>query len=152
MNIIEKYLVDKGFDLNKMLKDTTEYRVTNMDKAAAMIKEAVKNGTHIFVVADYDVDGIMSASNLYTIFTEMGASFTMRFPKRMSEGYGISMAMVEEAPEGSLIVTIDNGISAVDQIACAKEKGHQVIIIDHHEKRDDGLIPEADVVVNPHIF
>ena len=67
MNIIEKYLVDKGFDLNKMLKDTTEYRVTNMDKAAAMIKEAVKNGTHIFVVADYDVDGIMSASNLYTI-------------------------------------------------------------------------------------
>ena len=61
MNKVEKYLVEKGFDLNKMLKDTTEYRVTNMDKAAKEIKEAISDGRHIFVVADYDVDGVRPA-------------------------------------------------------------------------------------------
>lgn len=152
MNKVEKYLVEKGFDLNKLLKDTTDYRVTNMDKAAVEIKKAISEGKHIFVVADYDVDGVMSGMNLATILTHMGANFTMRFPRRKSEGYGIAVKMVDEAPDGALIITIDNGIAAIEAIEYAKEKGHRVVILDHHEKRDDGLIPNADVVVNPHIF
>lgn len=151
-NVIEKWLESKGFDLENLLNDEREYKVSNLDKAAAIIKEAVAKKQHIFVVADYDCDGVMSGSELYLELTELGADFTIRFPKKMSEGYGISEKILNEAPEGSLIITIDNGIAAVEVLELAKQRGMTVVVLDHHEIRADGKIPEVDCVVDPHII
>jgi len=89
MNKIETLLTSRGFNLNKLKNDTAVYNVTNLATAAEMISAAAKNNQHIHVVADYDCDGIMAGSILYLILSELGADFTIRFPKKMSEGYGI---------------------------------------------------------------
>lgn len=152
MNKIESLLISRGFDLAKLQNDTAEYKVTNLDKAALIIQNAVVNNRHIHVVADYDCDGIMSGAILYLIFSHLGADFTMRFPKKMSEGYGISEKIVNEIPNGSLVVTIDNGIAAIEAIDLARSRGMEVVILDHHQIRGDGLIPVAECVVDPHIY
>ena len=152
MTKVEKLLESRGFDLKKLLNDETVYKVSNLYKAAQIIKEAIAAGRHIHVIPDYDCDGIMAGFNIYIELTELGADFTMRFPKRMSEGYGISEKLLSEVPDGSLIITIDNGIAAVEVVELAKERGIDVVVLDHHEIRDDGLIPDAKCVVDPHII
>lgn len=151
-NKVEELLVERGFDLATLLNDIRTYKVTNLDQAAQYIKDAVASGKHIHVVADYDCDGIMAGCILYLIFTELGADFTIRFPRKMSEGYGISERIVGEIPDNSLVVTIDNGIAAVEAIDLANSRGMTVVILDHHQIRGDGLIPNAACVVDPHIY
>lgn len=153
MTKVEKFLSDKGYDLSELKKDTHTYTVTNLDKAADKLLDAVKNHKHIHVVADYDCDGIMSGSILYLILTELGADFTLRFPGRMSDGYGISQKMVDEIPDKeSLIITVDNGIAAIEAIEYARSLGIDVMVLDHHQQRGDGLLPDASCIVDPHIF
>lgn len=152
MNIIEQYLVDKGYDLDHLLCDKKVYKVTNLANAAKLIREAAEKGIHIHLTADYDCDGIMAGCEMYLIFTELGANFTIRFPRKMSEGYGISDKIVNEIPDGSLVVTIDNGIAAVEAIDKVIGRGMDVVILDHHEIRGDGIVPNATVVVDPHIY
>jgi single-stranded-DNA-specific exonuclease len=152
MNRFEKLLVSRGFDLAKLQNDTTVYKVTNLDQAAALIQKAVAEHRHIHVVADYDCDGVMSGCNLYLILSEMGADFTIRFPKKMSEGYGISEKIVDEIPNGSLVITIDNGIAAIEAIDLANSRDMEVIVLDHHQIRGDGLLPNAACIVDPHIY
>ena len=151
MNKIEQMLVARGFDLGKLRCDLRVYKVTNLDKAAQMIREAIEEGRHIHIVCDYDADGIMAGCILYLVFTALGADFTLRFPKKMSEGYGISEKIVGEIPDGSLVVTIDNGIAAIEAIDLANSRGMDVVILDHHQRRGDGLLPNAACTVDPHI-
>ena len=152
MTKVEKFLTSKGFDLAKLNNDTIVYKVTNLDEAAAAIKKAVNEHRHIYVVADYDCDGVMSGCILYLILTELGADFTIRFPKKMSEGYGISEKIVNEIPNGSLVLTIDNGIAAIEAIDLANSRDMDVVILDHHQIRGDGLLPNAACIVDPHIY
>ena len=152
MNRIEKLLVSRGFDLEKLNNDTTIYKMTNLDQAAEIIRRAVAIGRHIHVVADYDCDGIMAGCILYLILSDIGADFTIRFPKKMSEGYGISEKIVNEIPDGSLVVTIDNGIAAIEAIDIANSRNMDVVILDHHQIRGDGMLPNAACTVDPHIY
>lgn len=152
MNKVEQYLVAKGFDLDVLKKDIRNYQVTNMKQAAALIKEAVQSGRHIHLVGDYDCDGVMAICILYLAMTELGADFSIRFPKKMSEGYGISEKIVGEIPDGSMVVTIDNGIAALEAINLANSRGMDVVILDHHQIRGDGLLPNAKCTVDPHIY
>lgn len=152
MNKVEQYLVAKGFDLDVLKKDIRNYQVTNMKQAAALIKEAVQSGRHIHLVGDYDCDGVMAICILYLAMTELGADFSIRFPKKMSEGYGISEKIVGEIPDGSMVVTIDNGIAALEAIDLANSRGMDVVILDHHQIRGDGLLPNAKCTVDPHIY
>ncbi|MBQ8625446.1 MAG: DHH family phosphoesterase [Agathobacter sp.] len=152
MNKVEAYLVAKGFDLDVLKKDVRNYQVTNMKQAAAYIKEAIASGRHIHLVGDYDCDGVMAICILYLAMTELGADFSIRFPKKMSEGYGISEKIVGEIPDGSLVVTIDNGIAALEAIDLANSRGMDVVILDHHQIRGDGLLPNAKCTVDPHIY
>lgn len=152
MNKVEKLLTSRGFDLAKLQNDTTVYKVTNMDQAAELIRQAVASNRHIHIVADYDCDGVMSGCILYLIMSEMGADFTIRFPKKMSEGYGISEKIVNEIPDGSLVITIDNGIAAIEAIELANSRNMSVVILDHHQIRGDGLLPNATCTVDPHIY
>lgn len=151
MNKIERLLVSRGFNLDGLKNDKTVYKMTNLAPAAKAIVKAVEDKRHIHAVGDYDADGIMAMCILYLIFTYLGADFTMRFPKKMSEGYGISEKIVAEIPDNSLVVTIDNGIAAIEAIDLANSRGMDVVILDHHQIRGDGLLPAAMCTVDPHI-
>lgn len=110
----------------------------------------IKNGSHITIVGDYDVDGIFATAILFMTFRKAGADVSYRIPKRFSEGYGLSSKIIDEIRDG-LIVTVDNGITAVEQIDLAIEKGLDVVVIDHHLAREDGKIPNAKIVIDPHV-
>ena len=152
MTKIEKWLTNKGYDVKALNNDMRKYNVTNLEEAAKIIQEAIAQGRTIYVLADYDCDGIMSGCILYTVFTELGADFYLRFPKKMSEGYGLSEKILPEIPDGALLITIDNGIAACEIIEDIKSRNIDTVILDHHTIRGDGLVPNAQCVVDPHIY
>ena len=104
----------------------------------------------IYVHGDYDVDGVTSAAILYRFLKAIGCDVHVHVPHRMKEGYGIHMSAVEEAKaRGSkLFLTCDCGISALDQIAAAREAGMAVVVTDHHTVGH--ALPDAHAIVNPH--
>ena len=149
---IQKFLYGKLEDCYSpwLLKD--------MDKAVEEILKAVREGLHIRVIGDYDVDGICSSYILTKGFQMLGAQVDTAIPHRIHDGYGLNEHLIEEAKrEGvGMIVTCDNGIAAAPQIAMANSLGMRVIVTDHHDipfrDTEDGriwIIPKADAVVNP---
>jgi len=151
---IRKYLYGDYEDLYdaSLLKD--------MDKSVSLLNPAIKNGNHIRIIGDYDVDGIMSTYILKSGLEEIGANVSYAIPHRIEDGYGLNISLIEKAVEDGveLIITCDNGISAKEAIDFAKEKGLTVIVTDHHdvpyeEDEKTGKIkyklPNADAIVNP---
>ena len=122
--------------------------IHNLDNAAAVIKYCIGKNMPITIVGDYDCDGITSSSILKLGLRELGVEADVIIPKRYSEGYGLNMSIVDRIKEG-LMITIDNGIAAVEQIKVAREKGLIVVVIDHHLRRDDNIVPNANVIVDP---
>ncbi|MEE3420617.1 MAG: single-stranded-DNA-specific exonuclease RecJ [Lachnospiraceae bacterium] len=119
----------------------------DMDKAAAIMKEKIRQGASIRIMGDYDIDGVMSSYILKRGLTEMGGHVSLRIPERIKDGYGLNIHMIEEAVADGVdtIVTCDNGIAAGEAIACAKEHGMTVVVTDHHEVL---AVPPADAVVD----
>lgn len=122
--------------------------IENLTDAAGMVKKAIADGTHISVMGDYDADGITASAILYLTLSKLGCTPSVRLPKRMSEGYGLSASIVDELSPG-LLITVDNGIAANEAIQKAKASGFTVLIMDHHLPGEE--IPSADIVVDPHI-
>lgn len=122
--------------------------IEGLAKAVNVIKDSIKSGEKITVVTDYDCDGITSAVIMYLLFKELGVSAKIRLPKRFSEGYGLSEKIINEIDSG-LLITVDNGISAFNEIKKAKGKGLKVIVVDHHITENQ--LPPADVIIDPHI-
>lgn len=128
------------------------YAFDDMNIAANMIRDAVNANEKITVFGDYDADGVTSSSILDFILKELKANYTIRLPKRLSEGYGLSEKFVEDELEPGLLITVDNGIAALSAVKKAKDKGLKVLILDHHLAVESGEVPEADFVVDPHII
>lgn len=126
------------------------YNIKYLVEAADMIKDAIKKGLTITIVGDYDADGVTASASLSYTLEKMGAKVKVRLPRRLTEGYGLSTKIVDEIDDG-LLITVDNGIVAFEAIKKAKEKGLQVIVTDHHLLDESGEIPEADIVIDPHI-
>lgn len=126
------------------------FEIKDMDKAVLRISKAVENFEKIMIFGDYDADGVTSTSLLYLYLAQHGADVHYYIPDRVSEGYGISLSAIEKfrEEEVNLIITVDNGISAVEETQKAKEYGIDVIITDHHKVGEQ--IPDAVAVVNPH--
>ena len=122
---------------------------TDMDRAVAVLLDALQADKRVVVFADYDVDGASSAAQLIRWFRAMGKELAIYVPDRMTEGYGPSRAAFERLRnEGAdLVVTVDCGAAAYDAIAAATEIGLKVVVIDHHLMREDP--PAAEAVVNP---
>lgn len=125
----------------------TYSEITNLDKAAEIISA---NSKPIVIVGDYDVDGVMSSTIMYKALKRLGHKVRVRIPKRIAEGYGLSPKIIDECEEDdALIITVDNGIAAVDAIAKAKDRGYTVIVTDHHQPQ--AVLPNADLIVDPHL-
>ena len=126
------------------------FELKDMDKAVERIELATERGEKITVYGDYDCDGVTAASMLFMLLRDMGAEVDCYIPSRTDEGYGINTAAIDKLKEKGtrLIITVDNGISAVDEAAYIRSLGMELIITDHH--RIGGALPEAVAVVNPH--
>jgi single-stranded-DNA-specific exonuclease len=125
------------------------FEMKGMAGAVERISRAITEGEHIRVYGDYDADGVTSTAIMIRLFTEMGAVFDTYIPHRSKEGYGLNLAAIDLAVEAGvrLLITVDNGISAVDQIAYASERGIDVVVTDHHEPPE--VLPAAIAIVNP---
>jgi len=121
----------------------------DLERAATRILAAVSAGERILVHGDYDVDGITSTFLIVRTLEELGAAVEYRIPDRLRDGYGLSVAAVDDAHARgcSLLVTVDCGITASEPIAHANALGIDVVVTDHHEPPE--RLPEAHALVNP---
>ena len=122
--------------------------IMGMEEAADILLHAIESKSPITIVGDYDADGITSTAILWHVLRYLDVTPRTRLPKRYSEGYGLSMRVVDEIDSG-VVITVDNGIAALEQVKAAKRKGLTVIVLDHHLPGNE--LPEADIVVDPHI-
>ena len=128
------------------------FRLADMQKAAERILSAVENNEKIAIYGDYDVDGVSATAVMYLYLEDINPTLKLGYyiPDRFAEGYGMSAAAIDMLAEKgvSLIVTVDTGITAIEEINHAKELGIDVVVTDHHECRE--VLPDALAVVNPH--
>ncbi|MBQ7161574.1 MAG: single-stranded-DNA-specific exonuclease RecJ [Clostridia bacterium] len=125
------------------------FLLTDMDRAVKRIEEAERKGEKVVVYGDYDVDGVTSVSVLYTYLKERGIDVFYHIPRREGEGYGISRSAIDDivARGAGLMISVDCGITAVEEVRYAESLGLDTVITDHHECH--GELPDAAAVVNP---
>lgn len=145
--------------LNGGMKDLHDPKLLyGAREAVALLNSKINEGRKIRIIGDYDIDGVNATYILYKGLKRCNANVDYEIPDRMKDGYGINEQLIQYAYDEGVdtIVTCDNGIAAIDQIAYAKKLGMTVIITDHHEllfKEEAGekicLRPQADVIINP---
>lgn len=125
------------------------WRFREMEKAVECLTEALIARRRIAVYGDYDVDGVTSVALLYLFLKDVGGDVFTHIPVRNSEGYGLSVEGVESirARGASVLVTVDTGITALEEIAFARDLGLEVVICDHHQPGD--MLPAATAILNP---
>lgn len=116
-------------------------------KAAQRIKKALQMGEKIVIVGDYDVDGIVSSVILSDFLKKLGANLSVKIPNRFTDGYGLNTQIITDHCTADLIITVDNGISALKAACECKKKHIDLIITDHHMCPD--VLPNAYAIVNP---
>jgi single-stranded-DNA-specific exonuclease len=123
----------------------------DMEKAVARIVAALSNKEKITIYGDYDVDGISSSATLVRVLRTLGADVTYYCPHRLTDGYGVSMAGVEQIAAGgtTLLITVDCGITAIEEIAFAAHHRIDCIVTDHHEPKD--TLPAAVALLDPKV-
>jgi single-stranded-DNA-specific exonuclease len=121
-------------------------RLKDISKAAKRVKQAINEKQKIAVVGDYDADGVVSSVIMMEFFEDIGVDVTLKIPNRFEDGYGISPKIIEEL-DVDLIITVDNGISAIEAANVCKEKGIDLIVTDHHTVGES--LPDAFAIVNP---
>lgn len=153
---VVQILVSRGLtdlnDLNDFFNgDELEdpFCMKDMDKAVEAVNNALQNGEKICVYGDYDCDGVTSTAILYLYLSMMGADVSYYIPQR-SEGYGLNKLAIDKIFHGgsTLIITVDNGISAIDEADYIKALDMKLVITDHHQPSE--TLPNAYAVVDPH--
>lgn len=126
------------------------FLMTDMKKASERIVTAMENGEKIAIYGDYDVDGVSSTCLLSLYFRDKGIETSFHIPNRVGEGYGVNRDAIDKLVNDgtNLIITVDTGITAVEEAEYCRSLGCDMVITDHHECRGD--IPRAIAVVNPH--
>ena len=124
------------------------FGMPDMEKAVERILKAIENKEQIIIYGDYDVDGITSVTVLKSFLEERGIQVNVYIPNRLNEGYGLNKTAVEEIVKqgNKLMITVDCGITAVDEVEYAKTFGIETIVTDHHEPAEE--LPKAIAVVD----
>lgn len=146
--------------LNGSLKDLADmHQMKDSDLLVNILTQKIQNGNRIRIIGDYDIDGVMSSYIWYRALLRCGADVDVAIPNRITDGYGLNLHLIEDAMESDVdtIITCDNGIAALEEIAYAKKHGMTVLVTDHHEipyEEEGGQRryqkSEADAIVNPH--
>ena len=151
-------------DIRRFIKGGLEdlydpYLLKDVETLTDILADKIAQGKSIRIIGDYDIDGVMSTYILKTCLDYCGGKVSTVIPDRIKDGYGLNMQLIEKAAKDEVdtIITCDNGIAAIDEIARAKELGMTVLVTDHHEipyEDVEGtrkyLRSQADAIVNPH--
>lgn len=148
------------FYLNGTVEDLYDgLLMKDMDRAVDILKEKIEERKKIRVIGDYDIDGVNATYILQRGLAGLGADVDTDIPDRIKDGYGLNQMLIDRALEDDVdtIITCDNGIAAMNEIAYGKENGMTIVVTDHHEVpylKENGekkyLLPPADAVVDPH--
>lgn len=148
------------FYLNGTIADLYDgMLMKDMDRAVAILSEKINAGEAIRVIGDYDIDGVNATYILQEGLSQLGAEVDTDIPDRIKDGYGLNRQLIDRAIADGIdtIITCDNGIAALEEIAYGKERGLTIIVTDHHEipfldagGEKEYLLPQADAVVDPH--
>ena len=148
------------FYLNGTVEDLYDgLLMKDMDRAVDILKEKIEEEKKIRVIGDYDIDGVNATYILQQGLAGLGADVDTDIPDRIKDGYGLNQMLIDRALEDDVdtIITCDNGIAAMNEIAYGKENGMTIVVTDHHEVpylEENGekkyLLPPADAVVDPH--
>lgn len=152
-------LQNRGFDDPQTMRDFLSFTdeklhdpflLPDMERAVDRLEQAIARGEKGMIYGDYDVDGVTSVSVLYLYLKSRGLTVDYYIPDRNGEGYGINNGAVAQfAQKGvTLMVTVDTGVTAVEEVAYARTLGIDTVVTDHHECQ--AQLPEAAAVVNPH--
>ncbi len=144
-----RLLLAKRFEKDsfKSLSSLPSYKLfKDIKKAALRVVQAIKNKEQIAIVGDYDVDGVVSTCILSDFLENFSDKLKIIIPNRFIDGYGVSEDIIDRI-NSSLVITVDNGISAVDAAKKAKEKNIDLIITDHHNIPEE--LPDAYAIINP---
>ncbi len=125
------------------------YRMRDMDKAVEELLRVKESGAPLVIYGDYDVDGVTGTALYYLVLKKWGWNVDYYIPSRLDDGYGLSREAIDFLYEKGVrnLMTVDCGITSVDDIAYANSRGFRVIVTDHHETKDE--IPEAIAVIDP---
>ena len=151
--------LSRGYDTPEALADffhardlplSSPFLIKDMDKGVARIRRAVEQNERILVYGDYDADGVTATALLYTYLLNLGADADFYIPSRVDDGYGLSERTAERILQGgfSLVVTVDNGIAAVEEAKFFKANGIDLVVTDHHQAGD--VLPDCVAVIDPH--
>lgn len=157
-SIIAMLLSIRGINTRDAIEDflsndselASPFEIKDMDKAVGRIKRAIEEGEPVCVYGDYDADGVTSTTLMYSYLETVGANVMYYIPSREDEGYGMNIKAVDFLNEKGikLIITVDNGIAAIKEIAYAKSLGIDTVVTDHH--MPVGELPDACAVVDLH--
>ena len=168
-SMAEKFVIDKrvvrllfarGFDseeklynyFNPSLKQLHDpFLLEDMQKVVEKINSYIKNGGKILIYGDYDTDGITATATMYQFLSSIGANVSCFLPNRFIDGYGLNIETIDKAIKDNkpdLLISVDCGITAVEEVEYLKNKGIDVIITDHHERGES--IPNC-LIINPKI-
>ncbi|MCL2408330.1 MAG: single-stranded-DNA-specific exonuclease RecJ [Oscillospiraceae bacterium] len=156
--LVSVFLTSRGFatveEIKSHVSDTPSavydpMLLADMDKAVERINFAIENNQRIAVYGDYDVDGVTASALLADYFRTKGADFEVYIPDRINEGYGLNRTAIDvlKSRGVELIVTVDCGVTAIEEAEYVKALGIGLVITDHHQCRDS--LPIADAVVDP---
>ena len=156
-NLLAKILVNRGITTEKNIKEFLNptrkdfynpYLMPDMEKAVERILKAIEDKEKVLIYGDYDVDGITSVTVLKSFLEERGLNVDEYIPNRLDEGYGLNKPAVEKIANEkyTLMITVDCGISAIEEVKYANDLGLEIIITDHHEPGE--RLPEAIAIVD----
>lgn len=159
-DIINRLLSDRGVRNEKEKAQFLEPKLahlaspaylTDIDKLKERVEQAIDDGEKIMVYGDYDADGVTATTIMYKALTRLGANCDYYIPNRFDEGYGLNEKAIERfaLDDVALIITVDNGIADVKEVALANDLGIDVIITDHHEVQE--TLPDAYAIIHPHL-
>lgn len=158
--ILERLLANRGIlteeEINAFLnpdfnKLHDPFLMADMEKSVKRIQKAIKNEERIIIFGDYDVDGVTGTAIMVLILQKLGANVSYRLPNRMGDGYGLNKNVIDELKEvgSTLLITVDCGISCIDEVKLAKEYGIDTIITDHHTVPAE--TPDAYAILHPKV-
>ncbi len=156
--VLAELLIQRGitnfFEAKKYFRPDIDsihdpYLMSDMEKAASRAIKAITGNERICVYGDYDVDGTCSSSLMYQFLKELGANVCVHIPNRITEGYGLSFSGIDKIKDDKvdLIISVDCGITAVDEIDYANTFGIDTIICDHHQPKEK--LPNAYAILDP---
>lgn len=136
-----------GLSLNE-LNQTIHQKLNRVEKMAEALLSIKDNLETVYLLGDYDVDGITSSLCMSLIFDALGLIYEVYIPRRMTDGYGVSENSLKKAAAYDVIITVDNGITAKELL---DKTGKKVYVIDHHQAREDGALPNAEIILDPEV-